>query len=167
MARLNYSRLSDRLLAGAMPHAREHVDALSAEGVTVVVNLCELREYWDGERELVTAAYAELGIDERHLPVKDGSTVPAAVLDQALQAAGAGVVYVHCRGGRERSATVAAALLAESEQLDIDDALARARIRRPVFAPLPWQVETLRAWRRAADPGQPVSPSEDQGRIGT
>ena len=94
--------------------------------------------------------------------------MPAAVLDQALPAAGAGVVYVHCRGGRERSATVATALLAESEQLDIDEALAQARTRRPVFAPLPWQVEDgLRAWRRTARPGPQVSPSGDHGTIGT
>jgi atypical dual specificity phosphatase len=157
VARLNYSRLSDRLLAGAMPHSREHADALAAEGVAVVVNLCELREYWEGERELVTAAYAELGITELHLPVKDGSTVPAAVLDQALAAAAVEVTYVHCRGGRERSATVAAALLAEAERLGIDEALAQARHRRPVFAPLPWQVEALRAWRDATAAGAPES----------
>ena len=146
MARLNYSRLNERLLAGAMPHAPEHVDALQAEGVGVVVNLCEEREYWDGERELVTAAYGSRGIVELHLPVKDGSTVPAAVIDQALAAAADAVAYVHCRGGRERSATVATALLARSEGLSIDAALEQARSRRPVFAPLPWQLEALRAW---------------------
>ena len=167
MARLNYSRINDRLLAGAMPHAREHVDALAAEGVTVVVNLCELREYWDGERELVVAAYTESGIVEQHLPVKDGSTVSAAVLDQALRAAGDGVTYVHCRGGRERSATVAAALLADAEQLGIDDALEQARARRPVFAPLPWQVETLRAWRAAVDGDRRFPSSGEAGTLGS
>ena len=32
MARLNYSRLSDRLLAGAMPHSAEHVATLQGRG---------------------------------------------------------------------------------------------------------------------------------------
>ena len=59
MARLNYHRLGDSLLAGAMPFRADHVEALHGEGVTAVVNLCQEREYWDGERELVLDAYAD------------------------------------------------------------------------------------------------------------
>ena len=146
MARLNYSRLSDRLLAGAMPHAAEHVASLHGEGVVVVINLCEEREYWDGERETVMAAYEASGIAELHLPVKDGATVPHEVIDAAVDGMAAGVAYVHCRGGRERSATVATALLAASEQMPIDRALELACTRRPVFQPLPWQLAALHAW---------------------
>jgi atypical dual specificity phosphatase len=149
VARLNYSRLTDRLLAGAMPHAADHVQALSDEGVLHVVNLCEEREYWEGERAAVLAAYGAAGIVEHHLPVKDGATVPADVIDAALAAAGQGSVYVHCRGGRERSATVATALLASGEGISIDRALQRARELRPIFQPLPWQVDALRAWAAA------------------
>ncbi|HEY0387454.1 MAG TPA: sulfur transferase domain-containing protein [Gaiellales bacterium] len=146
MARLPYSRLNDHLLAGPMPHAREHVEALRAEGVVVVVNLCEEREYWDGERETIAEAYRDAGIRELHLPVKDGSTVPHDVIDAAVEGMQHGVVYVHCRGGRERSATVATALLAASEGVPIDEALERARAGRPIFRPLPWQLEGLQAW---------------------
>jgi atypical dual specificity phosphatase len=146
MARLNYSRLSDSLLAGAMPHAEEHVAALRGEGVALVINLCEEREYWKGEREAVLRAYGEAGIAERHLPVKDGATVPHAVIDAALADHGGAIVYVHCRGGRERSATVAAALLARDQRLTIDQALEMAQRGRPIFRPLPWQVAALKAW---------------------
>jgi atypical dual specificity phosphatase len=146
MARLNYHRLGDSLLAGAMPFRADHVDALHAEGVTAVVNLCQEREYWDGERELILDAYASRGITEHHLPVIDGSTVPADILDQAVEIARGNVVYVHCRGGRERSATVAIAVIARLEGLPIEDALAQARQRRPIFAPLPWQVSGLHSW---------------------
>jgi atypical dual specificity phosphatase len=146
MAALRYSRIGDRLLAGPMPFGRAHVDQLLAEGVSTVVNLCEEREYWEGERTEVLTAYRAAGIVEHHLPVRDGSTVPVAVISAAVEAAGDATVYVHCRGGRERSATVAAALLAASEGLEIDHALERARERRPTFAPLPWQVTALRAW---------------------
>ncbi len=146
MARLRYSRLNDRLLAGPMPHSESHVQALHDEGVVVVVNLCEEREYWDGERETVAAAYDAAGIRELHLPVKDGSTVPHEVIDAAIDGIGDGVVYVHCRGGRERSATVATALLAADQGVPIDEALALARAGRPVFKPLPWQLEGLHAW---------------------
>jgi atypical dual specificity phosphatase len=146
MARLNYHRLGPTLLAGAMPFSREHVEALSGEGVTAVVNLCQEREYWDGERELVLAAYREHGIEEHHLPVIDGSTVPDEVLDAAVRLAGSNILYVHCRGGRERSATVAVAVIAHVEGLPVDHALEQAVQRRPVFKPLPWQVSALHAW---------------------
>jgi atypical dual specificity phosphatase len=146
MARLRYSRLNDSLLAGPMPHTEEHVQSLRDEGVVVVVNLCEEREYWDGERETVTSAYEAAGIRELHLPVKDGSTVPPGVIDAAVEGMQHGVVYVHCRGGRERSATVATALLAAREGVPIERALELAQSGRPVFKPLPWQLEGLHAW---------------------
>ncbi len=132
-----------------MPFLPEHVDALHAEGVEAVVNLCQAREYWEGERDSVLAAYGRLGITEHHLPVADGSTVSPAVIQRAVDAAGGRTVYVHCRGGRERSGAVAVALVVASDGLSVDDALARVRERRPQFAPLPWQLDALRAW--AAD----------------
>jgi protein-tyrosine phosphatase len=55
-------------------------------------------------------------------------------------------LYVHCRGGRERSATVATAVIAHAEQVSVDRALERAVERRPVFKPLPWQMTALRSW---------------------
>ena len=137
MARLNYHRLGDSMLAGAMPFRADHVEALHGEGVTAVVNLCQEREYWDGERELVLGAYAAHGITEHHLPVIDGSTVPPEILDQAVEIARSNTVYVHCRGGRERSATVAIAVISTLEDLEIDDALKQAKSRRPIFQPLP------------------------------
>ena len=148
MGRLEYTRLHDSLLAGRMPVSARHIDQLSAEGVTAVINLCEDREYWDGEREAVAGACARAGIAEHRLPVIDGATVSPAVLEQAVEAAAGGVVYIHCRGGRERSATVAVAVLAASAGSSVDDALDQAVSIRPTFKPLPWQVEGVRSWLR-------------------
>ena len=158
MGRLDYTRLHDGLLAGRMPVSERHIDALKAEGVTAVINLCEDREYWDGERAVVAGACERAGITEHRLPVIDGATVPAAVLEEAVEVAGEGVVYVHCRGGRERSAAVAIALLAASDGSSVEDAHARAVSIRPGFKPLPWQVDGVRSWlheralRRILDP---------------
>jgi atypical dual specificity phosphatase len=149
MGRLEYTRLNDSLLAGRMPVSERHVETLRAEGVTTVINLCEDREYWDGERQAVAAACARAGITELRLPVIDGSTVSAAVLEEAAAAAaGDGVVYVHCRGGRERSAAVTIALLAAASGASVDEAHERALGLRPGFRPLPWQVEGVRSWLR-------------------
>lgn len=132
-----------------MPVSERHIETLTAEGVTTVINLCEDREYWDGERDAVAAACARAGITELRLPVIDGSTVSAAVLEEAAAAAsGDGVVYVHCRGGRERSAAVAIALLAAASGVTVDEAHDRALGLRPGFKPLPWQVEGVRTWLR-------------------
>jgi atypical dual specificity phosphatase len=148
MGRLEYTRLDEFLLAGRMPVSAPHVEALQAEGVTVVINLCEDREYWDGERDAVAAACALAGIAEHRLPVIDGATVPPDVLEQAVEAADGGVVYVHCRGGRERSAAVAIALLAARSGSSVDDAHDLALSLRRGFRPLPWQVEGVRSWLR-------------------
>jgi atypical dual specificity phosphatase len=132
-----------------MPYSAAHVDALAAEGVDVVINVCESHEYWEGERAAVEAAFADAGITERWLPVPDGATVPDAVLDAAVAAAQGNVVYVHCRGGRERSAAVAIAIIASTEGVSVEDALAVAVARRPIFKPLEWQLDSVRSWLRA------------------
>jgi atypical dual specificity phosphatase len=147
---LDFSPLSARLYGGRVPYLAEHVDDLRGAGVTAVVNLCEDAEYWEGERDAVGRAYADAGIVEHHLPVSDGGTVPAAVLEQAVELASEHVLYVHCRGGRERSATVAVAVVARTEGIAVDDALARVRERRPEFRPLPWQIEAVRRWSEPA-----------------
>jgi atypical dual specificity phosphatase len=151
MGRLEYTRLHDSLLAGRMPVSALHIEALRAEGVTTVINLCEDREYWEGEREAVAAACAEAGITEHRLPVIDGGTVPADVIERAIEAASGKVVYVHCRGGRERSAAVAIALLAAGSGSRFEDAHDLALRLRRGFRPLPWQVEGVRSWLRDRD----------------
>jgi len=154
MLEFAYARLSDSLLAGRMPYAAEHALALAADGVTDVVNLCADREYWEGERAAVEAGYRQSAIREHRLPVTDGGTVAAAVLDRALAIADGACVYVHCRGGRERSAAVAVALLSVERGIPADDALALARANWPVFRPLDWQIAAVRAWLADARGGE-------------
>jgi protein-tyrosine phosphatase len=55
-------------------------------------------------------------------------------------------VYVHCRGGRERSATVCAAIVARAERLSAAEAIGRTMAANPVFKPLPWQIKGLEQW---------------------
>ena len=151
MGRLEYTRLNDSLLAGRMPFSALHVETLRAEGVTAVINLCEDREYWDGERDAVAEAFARAGIAEHRLPVIDGGTVPVDVLEAAVAAAADGVAYVHCRGGRERSAAVTIAVLAAASGATVDEAMTEALALRAGFKPLPWQVEGVRSWLRSRE----------------
>jgi hypothetical protein len=152
-APLRYSSLGSGLYAGRMPHATMHVDALTAEGVQTVINLCEDHEYWAGEREAIEAAYAAAGITEHRLAVPDGATIPPDILDRAIAATASGeITYVHCRGGRERSAAVAIALLATRSGVEIDEALRTAQECWPTCRPTPWQLAGVRAWAAAAGP---------------
>jgi atypical dual specificity phosphatase len=160
MLEFAYARLSESLLAGRMPYAGEHVHRLAADGVTDVVNLCRDAEYWEGEREAVELGYRETGIVEHRLAVSDGGTVPVAILDRSAAIAGRGVVYVHCRGGRERSAAVSVGLLALARGLPADEALELARSRWPVFQPLDWQLAAVRAWVAAQ-----TGPHADRSRV--
>jgi atypical dual specificity phosphatase len=152
--RLDFSAIGDGLWAGRMPYSAADAETLATVGVEVVINVCEDHEYWDGERDAVEPAFRSLGIAEVRLPVPDGATVPADVLDAALAAADGRAAYVHCRGGRERSAAVAIAILATRDGLRLDEAVAVARAARPTFRPLPWQVEGVRTWLQAAGAGR-------------
>ena len=55
-------------------------------------------------------------------------------------------VYMHCRAGWQRSAAVAAGVVALREQVDIAAALERVQTRKPSADPLPHQREDLARW---------------------
>ena len=64
--------------------------------------------------------------------------------------------YIHCRAGWQRSAAVAAGVVAARTGMDIDEAVDAVRRRKPSADPLPHQREDLRRWwqgRRGARDG--------------
>jgi atypical dual specificity phosphatase len=92
-----------QVILGARPFRRD-AKRLRELGVTGVVNMCE--EYFGPMRE-----YDRLGIEQLHLPTID-FTHP---LEEHVEAGAAfiqkhvskgGTVYVHCKAGRARSATI-------------------------------------------------------------
>ena len=75
----------------------------------------------------------------------DGSTVPAGVLDAAV--AWPVITPCTCTAAAAVSALRPSSLLwARLEGMPIDRALELAKQRRPIFAPLPWQVSGLHSW---------------------
>jgi protein-tyrosine phosphatase len=139
------------LVIGAYPLDESDVSMLSWIGVQRVLNLTQDEEYRRGEREAVARALADAGIEEYRLGFTDYGGLPVAELEQAVQEVNAWldegtVAYVHCRAGWQRSAAVAAAVLAVREGLDPDDAIAQVQLRKPSADPLPHQREDLRRW---------------------
>jgi protein-tyrosine phosphatase len=146
-----FTDVLDELLIGAYPLDDDDVDVLSSLGVTRVLNLVEDAEYSPGEREAVEEALAAAGIAEHRLRLTDYGGLPPDELDAAVDTVSAWLnhgarAYVHCRAGWQRSAAVAAAVIALRHGIDIDEALAQVQARKPSADPLPHQRADLRRW---------------------
>ena len=151
--RYGRAEAADGLVTGSYPCDAQDVAALAADGVSCVLNLCEDREYEDGAREAVAAALQDAGIRERRVELVDqGGLMPGAIELAATSVAAwlddGERVYLHCRAGWQRSATVAAAAVALRDGIEPDEALARIKRRRPSADPLPHQLQDLRRWWR-------------------
>ncbi|HVF77778.1 MAG TPA: dual specificity protein phosphatase, partial [Solirubrobacteraceae bacterium] len=96
-------------------------------------------------------ALAQAGISEQRVEVVDyGNLLPDHIematrtvltwLDEGER------VYVHCRAGMQRSATVAAAIIALHEDVEPLEALQRVRERNPRANPLSHQRKDLLRW---------------------
>ena len=147
-----FAAVGDDLLMGAYPQDADDVAALQRAGVTAVFNLVQDVEYeLAGGREACAAALAAAGIHERRVEVVDyGNLLPGhielavtTVLDWLRDGER---VYVHCRAGMQRSAVVAAAVVALHEELEPLDALDQVSRRNPRANPLSHQRNDLLRW---------------------
>jgi protein-tyrosine phosphatase len=157
-----YADIQDKLLVGAYPLDQEDVGMLEWMRIERILNLVEDAEYEPGEREEVEAALAAAGIEEQRISLTDYGRLPAAQLEQAVEDVIEWLerghrVYVHCRAGWQRSAAVAAGVVALREGVGIEEALELVRERKPSADPLPQQREDLRRWwdeRAPSPPGE-------------
>jgi protein-tyrosine phosphatase len=151
--RFGHAEVADGLVTGSYPTDAADVAVLAAEGVTCVFNLCEDCEYAEGAREATSEALRAAGIKEQRLELVDyGGLMPGAI-ELAATAVAAWLeegerVYLHCRAGWQRSATVAAAALALRDGSSPEEALALIKRRKPSAEPLPHQLEDLHRWWR-------------------
>ena len=146
-----FADVYDNLTVGAYPLDEDDVATLADAGVQRVLNLTEDGEYRAGDRVTVIEALAAAGIDERRLPLTDYGGLPPAALDAAVEQVNEWLdesarTYVHCRAGWQRSAAVAAAVVAVRAGIEIDDALDEVQRRKPSADPLAHQRADLRRW---------------------
>lgn len=152
--RFGYAAVADGLLTGAYPVDARDVAALSAAGIDVAYNLCEDIEYAEGQRPAVEEALAAAGIAERRQEIEDYGNLSGAALDRVVGDVLAELeagrrVYLHCRAGWQRSASVAAAVIALREDMSLPQALATLRERKPTAEPLGHQRADLMRWWQA------------------
>jgi protein-tyrosine phosphatase len=146
-----YAEVLDGLLIGAYPLDEGDVGMLDWEGVERVLNLVEDEEYRPGAREEVTIALAAAGIEEYRLALIDYGGIDIGAFDAAVAQVNDWLdqelrVYLHCRAGWQRSAAIASGVVALRNGIDIDDALAFVKARKPSADPLPHQRADLRRW---------------------
>ncbi len=99
-----WDRIDETMIVGALPFASD-VGPLAKAGVTCVVNTC-------AEYEGPVDAYRQQGIEQLRVPTVDFThpsleNVTRAVDFIESHTRDGGTVYVHCKAGRARSATVA------------------------------------------------------------
>lgn len=151
-----FADVFENLLVGAYPLDSGDVATLQQMGIRRVLNLTDDEEYRPGDREEVERALSAAGIEERRLPLTDLGGLPPAALEAAVQDVNAWLdegarTYLHCRAGWQRSAAVAAGVVAVRTGRDIDDAVDYVQLRKPSADPLPHQREDLRRWWEARE----------------
>jgi protein-tyrosine phosphatase len=160
-----FAEVGPSLLMGAYPQDADDVAALRDAGVTAIFNLVQDAEYQkpDG-REACAAALAGAGISEERIELVDYGHLRADHIELAATTVLAWLhagehVYVHCRAGWQRSATVMAAIIALREGVFPGEALQRLRKRKPTANPLSHQLEDLLEWWQTRERTQPAPPA--------
>jgi protein-tyrosine phosphatase len=152
-----FAQVGADLLMGAYPQDADDVATLRDAGVTAVFNLVQDAEYQRaGGREACATALAQVGIREERVELVDYGNLRAEDIELAATAVLAWLdagerVYVHCRAGMQRSAVVAAAIVALRERLEPLEALQRIRSRNPQANPLGHQRQDLLHWWETRD----------------
>jgi predicted protein tyrosine phosphatase len=162
-----FAEIQDGFLVGAFPLDRADVAMLERMKIERVLNLVEDEEYAHGEHEVVADALQLSGIVEDRIGLTDFGRLPGGKLDDAIRTVidwlGRGRrVYLHCRAGYQRSAAVAAGVVALTEGVEIEEALDLVHRRKPSADPLPEQREDLLRWWAERQSGRsPVGADEE------
>lgn len=146
-----FAEILDDLLIGAYPLDRDDIAMLEWQGIDCVMNLVEDEEYRPGERELIEEALAMSEIEERRVSFTDYAGLSSEDLESVVAEVSRLLdegkrTYVHCRAGWQRSAAVAAGVIALRDGIGIDEALRFVQTRKPTAEPLPHQLEDLKRW---------------------
>jgi atypical dual specificity phosphatase len=146
-----FAEILDELMIGAYPTDSDDIAMLDWLGVKRILNLVEDEEYRPGERADVEAALLETGIEERRIALTDFGGLPPVELEEAVSVVSAWLdqgarTYLHCRAGRQRSAAVAACVVAVRGGIEIDDALEFVTRAKPSADPLEHQRADVQRW---------------------
>ena len=123
-----WDAIDEHVWLGAAPFARD-VPHLRDAGVRAVINLCE-------EYRGPVKAYEHAGIQQLRIPLVDYTSPDLSQVDECVAfmdryVSQGDIVYVHCKAGRGRSATVVLCWLMASHGMTPEDAAALLLSKRP------------------------------------
>lgn len=127
-----WDHVDPNVIVGAYPFKRD-IEGLFRQGVRAVVNTCE--EYCGP-----TLEYERHGIEQLHIPTTDFTHPRLRDIELAVEFVQSHVlkgdtVYIHCKAGRARSATVALCWLVKYRGLTVEQAQATLINSRPHINP--------------------------------
>ncbi|MFK8115684.1 MAG: phosphatidylglycerophosphatase and protein-tyrosine phosphatase 1 family protein [Rubripirellula sp.] len=127
-----WDRIDDHVIVGAYPFAMD-VARMHEDGVRAVVNTCE-------EYEGPKSAYEQHGIEQLRIPTTDFThpkldDVRRAVEFVQKHSEQEQAVYIHCKAGRARSATVAMCWLMKYRAMNMEQAQQKLLSARPHINP--------------------------------
>lgn len=127
-----WNNVDPHVIVGAYPFARD-VPAMHDAGVRAVVNTCE-------EYAGPTQQYSKYGIEQLRIPTTDFThpkleDVQTAVEFVEQHSAESHTVYIHCKAGRARSATIALCWLMKYRSMSMEKAQKALLESRPHINP--------------------------------
>jgi|688.fasta_scaffold385997_2 atypical dual specificity phosphatase len=140
-----WDQIEPGLYLGAVP-LRHDVEKLSALGVRRVVNTCEEFEGWP-------SLYEQHRIEQLWIPTTDFNPPSLTQIDQAVGFIAEAIeenkaVYVHCKAGRARSATVVICYLMKQHQIDPLTAQQKIQAKRPHVLPVIYRRDVVQQFHR-------------------
>ncbi len=146
-----WDRVDPNVILGALPFRRDAAK-LQREGVTGVINMCE--EY-PGPK----ATYERLGIEQLWLPTVDFNHPSEAFVESGAafierHAKSGGTVYVHCKAGRARSATIVLWWLVKFRGMTPEAAQQKLLAARPHINPRVYLRPVIQGLHRKLDSEQ-------------
>nr|CAG4642885.1 EOG090X0GSS [Evadne anonyx] len=143
-----YNRIDEHVILGALPLRSMSDTLVKEEGVTAVVSINE-------DYELRFLAYQpdewkRIGVNNIRFQVVDMFGAPSQeVLIEGVDfikknIVNEGVVYVHCKAGRSRSATLVGCYLMEKNNWTPDEAVSFIKTKRPHILIHPMKMQALK-----------------------
>ncbi len=127
-----WDHVDSHIIIGAFPFSQD-VSAMAAQGVRAVVNTCE-------EYEGPVEQYEKFNIEQFRMPTIDFTHPSFDDVCRAVDFIDSHVndgntVYIHCKAGRARSATVAICWLMKNKQISAAEAQQLILAQRPHVNP--------------------------------
>jgi len=146
-----WDRIDSRVILGALPFRSSYTrELVRGEQVAGVVSMNENYELQLFSHQ--AEGWANLGVNFLQLPTTDIFSAPSQEkLQQGVHFINnleAGSVYVHCKAGRTRSATLVGCYLMELHHCSPEEAVAMMRSKRPHILLHNKQWEALRDYHR-------------------